>query len=514
MRQDFEFIAQKIEDVHPIGATGLTSGLHQAIYDGRTRLAIEQPTFADYFWAVSNLLSALDDRQSHLIWPIADKALDLPLYWCADGLYVISAADKLEPGDRVLSMGGQSTANYEPLSMVAPYLSAADGHEIGRVLTSQHVLQGLSLVGVDGLVNVEIQRGDQKQSLRLTFAKEYQPPQADLTQEDSSWSLEPENSLGIFCLNELGAGASLQQQLREFFAAVQVQNLQSVVLDLRHTRGSDWQTAQELLRYLDVESYEDYGESVRSPGQTEMQTRQPQRISNDAYRDIAFHGQTYVLVAGSTSESACRLAALLCQNRLAQLVGQSVGRAAVRYGKAEQFTLPASKLRFTISSTEFLPPGGGSAGTVFSSGGPAFVSLANILAGADVELRMARVMAEWGERLYQAPEATPLVSLEGKTLEQAAREWLEACFLPLKSETVSPRLRLADFSIQWAKQEDPMHGHDNVVWVQYSLKPAYPEFYLAAGNGIWDGAWLKNEERFLVFKSDGELYRVDAVTGL
>lgn len=111
--------------------------------------------------------------------------------------------------------------------------------------------------------------------------------------------------------------------------------------------------ASEFIRHLDVADYLTWGTEVRFGPFVWKFKRQ--RVKNHLIEPV-FAGDIYVLTAADTFSSAMDFAALISDNELGLVVGETPGNMPSSYGDVLYFQTPNSGLVLTVSYKRFLRP--------------------------------------------------------------------------------------------------------------------------------------------------------------
>lgn len=218
----------------------------------------------------------------------------------------------------------------------------------------------------------------------------------------------PDLNLAILKISSLDKNQLDQQKLefktflRDSFRTLKKQNIEHLVLDLRHNKGGDMQYASILLSYLISKDFQIHTEIQRS--KNEALEKDP-RLTLAVFlgksfiqpNDLAFEGKILVLVNGMTFSGAADVAALLHANRSSSesvfFVGEETGGAYQGNcsGILPSFSLGHSRLKLRIPLWKFrnkVDP------QVFRHRGllpdkPILPTPADFRAGIDTEMRFA-----------------------------------------------------------------------------------------------------------------------------
>jgi C-terminal processing protease CtpA/Prc len=181
------------------------------------------------------------------------------------------------------------------------------------------------------------------------------------------FTIDKEHDLAVLTLDKCVADKTYLEKLKELFGSVHVQGIGRVAIDVRGNRGGNSAVVDELLRYIDVESYSSPGAEVRSSAAASGQrgfvaalprsTGVPVRRNNARHAEPPpFGGQLFVLTGKHTFSSGNWFAVVLQDNAIAKVVGEPTGNAPSSFGDILSFTLPESGLSFTLSFKRWYRP--------------------------------------------------------------------------------------------------------------------------------------------------------------
>ena len=188
------------------------------------------------------------------------------------------------------------------------------------------------------------------------------------------WTIDRSAGYGLFWLDECNNTKDYRRAVDEFFAAVRNDGIQRIAIDLRRNGGGDSMVVSAFLKYLPYRDLRAPSRSTRSSPQLSQQRSFwlrsltwigetffngrwfPYPIQPRAGANQLFRGQVYVLTSWHSFSSAVDFAAILSDNRLAQVVGAPTGGTPTEYGDTLNFTTPDTGWDFTVSTTRFVRP--------------------------------------------------------------------------------------------------------------------------------------------------------------
>jgi C-terminal processing protease CtpA/Prc len=167
------------------------------------------------------------------------------------------------------------------------------------------------------------------------------------------YSIDSSAGVGVFALHQCVYDEEYKNGLRDFFTAVQENNIRSVIVDLRSNPGGNSLVANEFIRYLPAESYFIGASEVRFG--SILRKNKPQSRENQQLTPV-FSGDVYVLTGADTFSSATDFATLISDNKLGTVVGEVPGNMPSSYGDILYFQTPNAGLVFTVSYKYFIRP--------------------------------------------------------------------------------------------------------------------------------------------------------------
>lgn len=365
-QRDLDSLTEQILAVHPATHAGAPAELTRALEEARDQLGRAIPR--DEFWLLlNNVLVSLGDAHSSLTAAAPGRALDLPLRWLADGLYIDADTDLLRRGDRVVTLGGLPEAELlAKLRRVIP----AESDSWRRVTAPKYlrdtsILRQLDIADAPPLELV-VERDGEPHAVSVALGETPSPPLVCRPWVD--WSIDRDNGLALFSLDQCRPDKHYRDSLAAFFAAVAESGVSRVAIDLRANSGGNSQVVNEFMRYIDVPDFKDYSAEIRVSAASTAQrgdygmgpgfhSHPPQVSVNERHTTPPpFAGELFVLTSAQTLSSGSWFAVVLADNDLATVVGEPTGSAPSAFGDILTFTLPESGLSFTLSHKRFLRP--------------------------------------------------------------------------------------------------------------------------------------------------------------
>ena len=377
MKEDLDYLVEKLKTVHPKALHGLSEEQENIVKDSYVK--IEKHLKAGEFYFVANKI-ACSFKDAHTSFHLCenendnDKTIELPKVWLNDGMYVNENFGELQKGDKIQSIGDKTPDELlEELTKIVP----AENQQWVRVqgsseLTKEPYLNYLGLIREDK-VNIEVLRDGETIDIELPLIEsKYSVTKVlnqNLAQNDwVKYTIDKENSLGIFTLNQCTNNDYYKNVLNNFFKDVQKNKIDNIVIDLRENTGGDSSVVNEFLRYLDVDEYKNYGAEVRFSKDVKQQRGQTfifkyikdsgKKVKNEKVNDekLIFKGNTFILTSPITFSSGNWFAVMFKDNKLGTIVGEPTGNQPSSYGDILTFQLPNSGFIFTVSYKKFTRP--------------------------------------------------------------------------------------------------------------------------------------------------------------
>lgn len=167
--------------------------------------------------------------------------------------------------------------------------------------------------------------------------------------QDTTWvwySIDEEQSLGIFTLTSCDLNEEYYSVLSAFFNEVHEKSIKNVAVDLRGNGGGHSGVANAFLQYINVDTYVSWDSSVRYGP---LLWKNENIVVNNLKKDPVFSGELYVITNVYSYSSAMDFAMLIKDNNLGHIIGEPSGNSPDSYGDNVYFQMPNSKLYFTVS---------------------------------------------------------------------------------------------------------------------------------------------------------------------
>lgn len=364
MKEDFEYVVQKLLNVHPKTVEGFTESQKKIISNIQEK--IKQPlTKENFFFLVNELFHSFHDAHTTQ-WLVFSQGIDLPLVWLQNGLYIKRDTDLLKCGDSIQSIGGQTVPQL--FNQLKQILWTENDHLVRLegpwMLSARPYLQHLELL-INDSVEVTFQGAGRKHTVRLPIIELERPEKEK--RPYFTFMLDKENGVAVLTLNSCRYNAEYRERLKKFFNEVYAQKIFNIALDLRRNSGGDSRVIDEFLRYIDVDRFKTYGSTVRYSQDARIKTKvlkfgleefpRFEKINKKIDQEILlFSGRLFVLTSPNTFSSANMFAAVIKDNRIGTIVGEPTGNQPSCYGHPLPFHMPRTGIYFKISHKQFFRP--------------------------------------------------------------------------------------------------------------------------------------------------------------
>ncbi len=166
-----------------------------------------------------------------------------------------------------------------------------------------------------------------------------------------SFTVDEENSLALMTLDECIYNSEYINCVREMFTTVKEKGIKNVAVDLRDNGGGNSSVADEFIKYLDTDEISVTTLTMRLGFFTVSPI--PEKIKNQRYSDLTFTGNVYILTSTGSFSSAMIFPQYIKDNGLGTIIGEPPGNDPNGYGDITSFSMPASGIRFFISTKKF-----------------------------------------------------------------------------------------------------------------------------------------------------------------
>jgi hypothetical protein len=352
--EDLDYIVHRLIERHPACINGLTGNVQFEYERERAGIAVLQEVSVLSLWqSAARVLSSLGDAHT-AVGVNYENSAHLPLTFAWKDDKMICLGDEYE-GYIVVEVGNISIDDlYQRfLSQFSYELESWARHSFASRLNRSEYL---SFVGVDTLTDIPLVLENPNDGSRITATFtlcESVTAGDEKAEPNFDYSVDSSAGMGIFTLRQCVYDEEYKNGLRDFFTAVQENNIRSVIVDLRNNPGGNSLVTNEFIRYLPAESYLTGACEVRFGSILWKNKSQSQR--NQQLTPV-FSGDVYVLTGADTFSSAMDFATLISDNKLGMVVGEVPGNMPSSYGDILFFQTPNARLVFTVSYKYFIRP--------------------------------------------------------------------------------------------------------------------------------------------------------------
>ncbi len=369
MLEDFAYLVRTIEDVHPDPYGRIGKDEWERNKDTLRDLFASPLSAAQYYFAVNSLVTSAGDAHNILRFEETDRGLPVTFEWVEEGLVIAEDYGQFRKGDLILTIGDQSPRQL--LDRLDEIVSSENVYRVRdesrRHLRRRLVLDHLDLVQNDSVL-FTIERGGEL--LELAAQLEVKLPglkerSEELLARRHDWHIDLENNLGVFNIVVCVDDEVFRQDVEEFFAAVRGNEIENVVIDVRENIGGESRVVESFLRHLPVQSYANYGSTIRYSKQAAervgmRRTRGTSTFSPSTRRidpvENPFTGDVFVLIGNQTFSAGNWIAVVFYDNELGTVIGEPTGNAPSSFGDMISFQLPNTKFILGVSYKYFTRP--------------------------------------------------------------------------------------------------------------------------------------------------------------
>ena len=348
---DYDFMMKYLQKIHPLALGGLPADIKERAQEVREWIE-GQEQMEGYVLArqLESILSLLGDghtmveenyEEYHIMKHVYEhnKAGDTLV-----GINGIRFEDFLAQNPTIVSY---ETVGYG-VRMIKNRIVNLEGLKYLGVDTSEEITY--NYLSEDGKEILEVVRADDFLVMEEYLTYEEEVTGDDLhSDEDRGFvyiDIDEEHSLAILTLNSCRYNKTYKDTVKKLFDEVHEKGIQNVCVDLRYNGGGSSMVANEFIKYLDVDTYQGWGEELRlgsflikSAGHT---------IKNHKKNQV-FSGNVYVLTGVRSYSAAMDFAMLIKDNALGRIIGQPCGNLPASYGQVVNFSLPKTGFYMQIS---------------------------------------------------------------------------------------------------------------------------------------------------------------------
>lgn len=338
--KDIEYLYQKLKYHHPAWLeTNINVEKINSMFTSYRKELPNTITTVQLWRDVSFILSVLHDGHTMLLWNNPGEELYIDDF-TIPSLYSNPVKINYQNIEDILSEYLKLTS-YE-----------YDFYAMRRFFDSAiYTKSSLDFLGVDtstGVTYTYLEDG-KPVNFYFEFVPYEQAKKENSEVQDTTWvwySIDEEQSLGIFTLTSCDLNEEYYSVLSAFFNEVHEKSIKNVAVDLRGNGGGHSGVANAFLQYINVDTYVSWDSSVRYGP---LLWKNENIVVNNLKKDPVFSGELYVITNVYSYSSAMDFAMLIKDNNLGHIIGEPSGNSPDSYGDNVYFQMPNSKLYFTVS---------------------------------------------------------------------------------------------------------------------------------------------------------------------
>ena len=338
---DLEYMMKNLRDYHPAFIDGSDIEMVNKQYDIERNQIKDTITVVELWQSAARIFAKLQDGHSRVgIW-----------YQNIGYISDFNEMNKYE----LLSINDMevSTLYKQFLEQFSYELESYAEYQFYQYITREDYLNFLNVDTANG-VDFKFQTEEGEETFHYEFVKLEDVKNKKIdegTQDFVRYTIDKENNLGIFTLTECNYNDTYKSTLSNFFSEVKENNIDNIVVDLRHNGGGNSIVADAFFEYINIDSYYIFGGVDIRYGPFIFKNDKQSTIN--IKKDIVFDGNIYALTSTDTFSSAMAFAVAIQDNKVGVIVGEVPGNMPSSYGDILSFQMPNSQLPITISFKKF-----------------------------------------------------------------------------------------------------------------------------------------------------------------
>lgn len=351
-KQDLKYAVDKLRKVHPACYKGLPEAVTERYQQAKQDLeSADEVTVTLLAQKIQEVYAALQDAHTQIFFEYEEEH------------YMKYMHEHSNAGDVLISVNGKSLK--ELFEQNAGKISCeTEAWGIRKTASYAVTLEGLAFLDIPvqdgvvytyetkdgGTVQTEVQKKDFLS--QMEYADYYNIDEETIEADRFvSYEIDKEHNLAVLKLTECINNEEYRECIQEMFAEVKKQHIENVAVDLRNNGGGNSSVATEFLKYIDVDSYQEWGDEWRL-GIFWIKHKQ-RTVKNEKKEDFLFQGNLYLLTSASTFSSAMQFVEYVKDNQLGMVIGETPGNAPDGYGEISVFFLPRTGIRAQISTKKW-----------------------------------------------------------------------------------------------------------------------------------------------------------------
>ena len=389
MKENLEFIKNKIFDIHPDFSANISLNKYTAIYKNIYSNIDSPLSHSEFFFLANQIITPLHSAHTELSYKYDTKILPLAMVWLPDGLGIVRS-HKDFPNlnhSRVLAI------ENIPVEKWLEYMSTFVSHEnmefvrmqASRLITYKYVIGHFTNNPEITHVKLTVEKNGHVFSASVPFLPFQDHPNYDSQGPQRGYPLlvyafgepVPKEFISTKFIDELSAGyielvqcysdEKFLKRIDDFMREVTKRGYGNLIIDVRKNPGGHTQLTDVILNHMPGDGfkcfsgYQGFAHALSKYDKNPYGKAKESCIwmkSTDAQKIEPFRGKVYVLISNFTFSSSNYLGAIFQDNGLATLVGQRSGNKPCSFGAQDSFDLPNGKLSVGVPHYYFIRPSG------------------------------------------------------------------------------------------------------------------------------------------------------------
>lgn len=209
---------------------------------------------------------------------------------------------------------------------------------------------------------VKFQNSDNTHKIKGYTIKEYIMESSIGFREETlgyNYKIYPSSSIAIFNITnfEINSRDSFIKKLNDFSRTIDSLNIQNIFYDLTMNGGGDsnvlFKEGIEALNIIKHDSIFLKLNKIERCNQFNQKYKVKKLLScpNKASNTIPKERKLFILQGSNTKSAGDYFCRIVTENRLGILVGQNTGEPSIAFSSASLYTMPNSKIKFTVATT-------------------------------------------------------------------------------------------------------------------------------------------------------------------
>lgn len=360
LREDFKFLYAALQKHPAILTDEQIKSCFARLYQAR---AGEVSSYESFINAATELTTFFQDGHTNIEVPYSEKdyCIPLPCDWNEDGSKLVLNREYEEiPADAQI-MGINGITVEQLISLMAKRIPHENIYLVkSRMILypyqNYHLFSEMSLKYLFGAkeaytVSFKVNGSRQEKSLPLKKYNGF----LDFTDDSNFFAYEIQGNKMIFHLDACIYNEEYQEALEKLARLCKERRLTSFVLDLSRNMGGNSAVIDEFIKYIDTDYFKRYEMTDYSSGEATSRSSRREAVKNER-KPICFPAELYCKVSCHTFSSARTFAVTLKDNGLARIIGTETGGKPNSYGMPVKLQMPASRVRFRVSTSYFRRP--------------------------------------------------------------------------------------------------------------------------------------------------------------